>query len=79
MDRTTFLSLLLISFPETILVTALGFLLAGIRPWWRDLFIIGALQTGSFYIFRISPIPIGYYSILAIQISLQKKGTPALA
>jgi len=66
LDKTTFLSLLLISFPETILVTALGFLLAGIRPCWRDLFIIGALQTGFFYIFRLSPIPIGFYSILAI-------------
>jgi len=45
-------SVLLVSFPEAVLVAVLGFLLTGIRPWWRDLLMIGALQAVlSFYTF----------------------------
>lgn len=62
----TYLSLLLVSFPESILVTALGLLLAGIKPWWRDLFVIGFLQAGFSFIVRYSPAPLGLHPILEI-------------
>jgi len=60
----TLLSLLMVSFPETILVATLGFLLVGLRPRWRDLLLIGALQAGFAYIIRLSPVPFGLHSIL---------------
>lgn len=66
MDTMTFLSLLMVSFPEAILVATLGFLLVGLRPRWRDLFIIGALQAVFAYIIRLSPVPFGLHSILEI-------------
>ncbi|MCG9969055.1 GHKL domain-containing protein [Pelotomaculum terephthalicicum JT] len=63
MNTITFLSLLLVSFPEAILVAALGFLLVGLRPWWRDLLIIGVLQAGFAYVIRLLPVPFGLHSI----------------
>ncbi|AGL01021.1 histidine kinase [Desulfoscipio gibsoniae DSM 7213] len=66
MDTMTFLSLLMVSFPEAILVAALGFLLIGLKPWWCDLIIIGALQAGFAYIIRLLPVPFGLHSILGI-------------
>ena len=57
-------SVLLVSFPEAVLVAVLGFLLTGIRPWWRDLLMIGALQAVLSYIIRLSPVPFGLHSIL---------------
>ena len=66
MDHMNIYSLLLVSFPETVLVTALGFMLVGIKLRWRDLLIIGVLQSGISYIVRSSPIPFGIHSILQI-------------
>jgi len=57
-------SVLLVSFPEAVLVAVLGYLLTGIRPWWRDLLMIGALQAVLSYIIRLSPVPFGLHSIL---------------
>lgn len=62
----TLFSLLMVSFPEAVLVAALGFLLVGIRPWWRDLLIIGVVQAGFAYLIRLSPVPFGIHSILEI-------------
>ncbi|MDD3654495.1 MAG: GHKL domain-containing protein [Desulfotomaculaceae bacterium] len=61
-----FFSLLFVSFPETILVTVLGFLLIGIEPRWRDLLIIGAIQALNSFIVRYLPVPFGLHSILEI-------------
>lgn len=61
-----FFSIFLISFPEAILVTALGFMLVGIRPLWRDLLLIGVLQAAVAYIVRGLPVPFGIHSILQI-------------
>ena len=66
MDTMTLFSLLMVSFPEAILVAILGFLLVGLRPWWRDLLIIGVLQAGFSYIIRLLPVPFGLHSILEI-------------
>lgn len=66
MDTMTLISLLMVSFPETILVATLGFLLAGLRPRWRDILIIGAFQAGFAYIIRLLPVPFGLHSILQI-------------
>lgn len=64
MDTLTLFSLSMVSFPEAILVATLGFLLVGLRPRWRDLPIIGALQVGFAYVIRLSPVPFGLHSIL---------------
>lgn len=66
MDKMDFFSVVFISFPEAILVTALGFMLAGISPWWRDLLAIGALQAAIAYVVRNLPVPFGLHSILQI-------------
>lgn len=66
MDTITVLSLLMVSFPEAIMVATLGFLLVGLKPWWRDVLIIGALQAGFAYIIRLLPVPFGLHSILVI-------------
>lgn len=66
MDTMTLLSLLMVSFPEAIMVAALGFLLVGLKPWWRDLLIIGVLQAGFAYIIRFLPVPFGFHSIFGI-------------
>ncbi|HWQ71886.1 MAG TPA: histidine kinase, partial [Desulfitobacteriaceae bacterium] len=62
----TLLSLLMVSFPEAVLVAALGFLLVGLRPWWRDLIIIGTLQAGFACIIRLLPVPFGLHTIFEI-------------
>ena len=64
MDHMNIFSLLLVSFPETVLVTALGFMLVGIKPRWRELIIIGVLQSAIAYIARSLPVPFGIHSIL---------------
>lgn len=64
MNATNTFIQLLVSFPEAILVASLGFLLVGLRPWWRDMLIIGVLQAGFSYIVRLSPVPFGLHSII---------------
>jgi len=66
LDEMNLVSLLLVSFPEAILVATLGFLLVGLKPWWRDLLIIGVAQAGFAYLIRLSPVPFGVHSILEI-------------
>ncbi|NPV91316.1 MAG: GHKL domain-containing protein [Firmicutes bacterium] len=63
---TPFFSLLMVSFPEAVLVASLGFLLVGLKPWWRDLLIIGVLQAGFSYIIRLLQVPFGLHSIFEI-------------
>ncbi|MBC7106385.1 MAG: histidine kinase, partial [Firmicutes bacterium] len=64
MDRMTLLSLALVSFPETVLVAALGLVLAGVRPRWWELAAVGAFQAGTSYLVRLSPIPFGAHTLL---------------
>lgn len=66
MDKMDLASLLLVSFPETMLTIALGFLLVGIRPRWRDLLLIGALQIPVAYVARALPLPFGVHTIIQI-------------
>lgn len=66
MDTMTLLSLLMVSFPEAIMVATLGFLLVGLKPRWCDLIIIGALQVGFAYIIRLLPVPFGLHSIFGM-------------
>ncbi len=66
MNTLTLVSLLMVTFPEAVLVAALGFLLVGLKPWWSDLIIIGILQVGFDYIIRLLPVPFGLHSILGI-------------
>jgi hypothetical protein len=45
----TFFLLAIVSFPEAVLVAALGLALVGIRLRWPQLVTVGALQTGVVY------------------------------
>lgn len=62
------LSLLLVSLPEALLVTMLGFQLAGLRIMPLQLIIIGIAQTASSYFVRLSSIPFGLHSLVQIAI-----------
>ncbi|ADY55201.1 signal transduction histidine kinase regulating citrate/malate metabolism [Syntrophobotulus glycolicus DSM 8271] len=64
MERLTSFSLLIVSFPESILVAILGFLMVGLKPRWRDLLMIGFLQAAVSYLIQRSPVPFGLHSIL---------------
>ena len=68
MDRMSLLSLLLVSLPEALLVTMLGFQLAGLRIMPLQLIVIGIAQTASSYFIRLSPIPFGLHSLVQIVI-----------
>jgi hypothetical protein len=62
------ISLLLVSLPEALLVTMLGFQLAGLRIMPLHLIIIGTTQTASSYFIRLSNIPFGLHSLAQIAI-----------
>lgn len=64
MDRMDLLSILIISFPEAVLVAALGLALVGIRAGWLELVLIGVLQASVAYLVRLAPVPFGLHSLL---------------
>lgn len=66
MDAMSLLQLLLVSLPETLLVTALSFQLVGLKIKTSDLFLIGILQTFITYLVRLSPVPFGLHSLIQI-------------
>ncbi|MDD4169788.1 MAG: GHKL domain-containing protein [Desulfotomaculaceae bacterium] len=69
MENTELFSNFFISTLEAVLVTALGFLLIGIRPLWRDLIIIGLIQAAAAVVIQIMQVPIGLSSILSVIIA----------
>lgn len=64
MDQMTFVSLVLVSFPEAVLVAALGLVLAGIRPRWHQLVLVGVLQAGVAYLIRLLQTPFGLHTLV---------------
>ncbi|AGK99745.1 hypothetical protein Desgi_0132 [Desulfoscipio gibsoniae DSM 7213] len=62
------LSLLLVSLPEALLVTMLGFQLAGLGITSHHLIKTGMIQTASSYFIRLAPIPFGLHSLVQIVI-----------
>lgn len=68
MDHMTALELLLVSFPEAMLVAALGTTLTGFRPRWKQLLIIGLFHAFVSYIIRSSHVPFGLHTILLLLI-----------
>jgi len=64
MDNMTAFSVLLVAFPEAVLVAALGLLLVGIRPRWHQLVFFGIVQAGIAYLVRLMPVPFGLHSLL---------------
>ena len=64
MDRMTFFSLVIVSFPEAILVAALGLVLAGVQFRWLNLVYVGTLQAGVAYLIRLLPVPFGLHSLI---------------
>ncbi|WP_243137200.1 sensor histidine kinase [Desulfofundulus thermobenzoicus] len=61
-------SLLLVSLPEALLVTMLGFQLAGLKVTPRHLISIGAAQTVSSYFIRLSPSPFGLHTLVQVTV-----------
>lgn len=68
MDKMSLLSLILVSMPEALLVTMLGFQLAGLKIMPQQLIIIGIAQTASSYFIRLLTIPFGLHSLVQIVI-----------
>jgi len=63
LDKMSIFSLLLVSLPEALLVTMLGFQLAGYKIMPPHLVMIGIAQTASSYFIRLAPIPFGLHSL----------------
>ncbi len=68
LDRMDVISLLIVSFPESILVAVLGLMLVGVRPRGQDLMAIGAFQAGIAYLVRLTPVPFGLHSLLMVAV-----------
>ena len=64
MDRMDIPAILIVSFPEAVLVAALGLALMGIRAGWLELVVIGGLQASVAYLVRLAPVPFGLHSLL---------------
>ncbi|MEW5952826.1 MAG: GHKL domain-containing protein [Bacillota bacterium] len=60
----TFFSLVIVSFPEAILVAALGLVLAGVQFRWLNLVYVGTFQAGVAYLIRLLPVPFGLHSLI---------------
>lgn len=68
MDKMSLFSLLLVSLPEALLVTTLGFQLAGLKITPRHLMSIGAAQTVSSYFIRLSSSPFGLHTLVQVTV-----------
>jgi len=68
LDKMSLFSLLLVSLPEALLVTMLGFQLAGLKITPRHLIGIGAAQTVSSYFIRLSPSPFGLHTLVQVAV-----------
>jgi hypothetical protein len=66
LDKMSLFSLLLVSLPEALLVTMLGFQLAGLKITPRHLIGIGAAQAVSSYFIRLSSIPFGLHTLVQV-------------
>ena len=54
----------IVSFPEAILVAALGLVLAGVQFRWPKLVYVGTLKAGVAYLIRLLPVPFGLHSLI---------------
>jgi len=68
LDKMSLLSLLLVTLPEALLVTMLGFQLANLSIAPRQLITIAMGQTASSYFIMLSSIPFGLHSLVQIVI-----------
>lgn len=68
MDKMSLLALILVSLPEVLLVTMLGFQLAGLKIMPLQLIITGIAQTAFSYYIRLSSIPFGLHSLVQMAI-----------
>jgi len=64
MDVMPIQVVLLVSFPEAMLVAALGFRLLGISLRWRHLMTIGIFQALMAWVVRALPLPFGLHTII---------------
>lgn len=68
MDNMPLITVLLISLPEEILLTAIGLQLFGIRSSFRKIVLIGVLQAVFSYCIRFLPLVFGIHTLLQIPI-----------
>ncbi|OPX88503.1 MAG: Sensor protein CitS [Pelotomaculum sp. PtaB.Bin104] len=66
MDHMSALELIIISFPEAMLVAALGITLAGFKPRLKQLAIIGIFHGLASCIIRSSQVPFGLHTIILL-------------
>ncbi|MCF8011718.1 MAG: Spo0B domain-containing protein [Clostridiales bacterium] len=66
MDKMSLLSLFIISIPEAMIITALGFQLAGLTIRFPRLLAIATAQAGFSFIIRMCPVPFGLHTIIQI-------------
>jgi signal transduction histidine kinase len=64
----SFIPLVIVSFPEAILVAALGLVLAGVRLRWTQLVLFGVLQAGVSYLVRLMSVPFGLHSLILVAV-----------
>lgn len=64
MAKTSFLIMLLISFPEAMLVGLLGLSILGFKPGLKQILSIGFIEAAVSYLILSLPIPFGIHTIL---------------
>lgn len=64
MDRMPWLTVFLISFPEEIMISALGLSLVRIRVPWGRVLACALLQAIASYCIRLLPIPFGVHTLV---------------
>lgn len=68
MDKMPLITVLLISLPEEILLTAIGLQLFGLRAGFLKLLLTGLLQATFSYCIRFLPLAFGMHTLLQIPI-----------
>ncbi len=53
-----------LSFPEAILLTALGLWVIGARPRWYQIMLVGGVQSVSSYLIRQLPLVFGLHTVI---------------
>ncbi len=66
MEKITFPVIVLISFPEAMLVGLLGLLILGFKPAPKQVFLIGFFQAMLSYLIRSFPSPFGIHTFLQL-------------
>ncbi|MBZ4688509.1 MAG: hypothetical protein JG764_2142 [Clostridiales bacterium] len=66
MDTMPLITVLFVSCPEEMMISALGLLLFGIKPNLRKIILIGFIQAVISFFIRLLPVPFGIHTLLQI-------------